>query len=47
MLHYTWSILTVDKNWNSEAVLGWRYTAAELRERVERPPHAEKRPRAL
>ena len=26
---YTWSILT-KKNWNKEAVLGWRYTAAQL-----------------
>ena len=26
---YTWSILTKD-NWNKEAVLGWRYTKAQL-----------------
>jgi hypothetical protein len=42
---FTWSILTVD-NWNSEAVLGWRYTAAALQERLERPPPPDKRPRA-
>ena len=26
---YTWSLLTIE-NWNKEAVLGWRYTAAQL-----------------
>ena len=26
---YTWSLLT-QENWNKEAVLGWRYTAAQL-----------------
>ena len=26
---YTWSLLTRD-NWNKEAVLGWRYTQAQL-----------------
>ena len=26
---FTWSLLTED-NWNKEAVLGWRYTAAQL-----------------
>jgi hypothetical protein len=38
---YTWSILRED-NWNSEVVLGWRYTAAALRER-ERSQPARKR----
>lgn len=36
---YTWSILRAC-NWNAEAVLGWRYTAAELCKRS-----AKKRPR--
>ena len=26
---YTWSLLDA-KNWNKEAVLGWRYTAEQL-----------------
>ena len=26
---FTWSLLTKE-NWNKEAVLGWRYTAAQL-----------------
>ena len=38
---YTWSILRAC-NWNAEAVLGWRYTEAELSKRSK---PAEKRRR--
>ena len=41
---YTWSILT-ESNWNCEAVLGWRYTEAELRKRRENGGPPKKRPR--
>ena len=30
--HFTWCILT-EGNWNAEAVLGWRFSAAELKKR--------------
>ena len=39
-----WSILT-ESNWNCEAVLGWRYTEAELRKRRERGGPTKKRRR--
>ena len=31
--NYVWSVLTKD-NWNKEVVLGWRYSAAELKKRA-------------
>ncbi|KAL1508786.1 hypothetical protein AB1Y20_004881 [Prymnesium parvum] len=34
---YTWCILT-EANWNKEAVLGWRFSGAELKKRKS-PPH--------
>ena len=42
--HYAWSVLRVC-NWNAEAVLGWRFTKAELSKRHERHEQAKKRPR--
>ena len=39
---YTWSILT-KANWNNEAVLGWRYTAAQLAKLSETRAPAGKR----
>ena len=41
---YTWCILT-RANWNVEAVLGWRFTAAELRKRQEAERESGKRRR--
>ena len=33
---FTWVILT-SENWNEEAVLGWRYSARELKKRAAAP----------
>ena len=41
---FTWCILT-KANWNAEAVLGWRFTAAELKKRREAERGAGKRRR--
>ena len=32
--HFTWSILH-EESWNQEVHLGWRFTACELRKRVD------------
>ena len=39
---YTWCILA-EANWNQEAVLGWRYTAAELKKLDARRPTKKRR----
>ena len=39
---FTWSLLT-EQNWNKEAVLGWRYTAAQLAKLAETRERAGKR----
>ena len=41
---FTWCILT-KSNWNAEAVLGWRFSAAELRKRAEAQRDGGKRRR--
>ena len=41
--HYAWIILRAC-NWNAEAVLGWRFTKAELSKRQERNAPAKKQP---
>lgn len=39
---FTWSILT-RANWNEEAVLGWRFSAAELKKRAALQPNPKRR----
>ena len=39
---YTWSLLT-QENWNQEAVLGWRYTPAQLAKLADTCERARKR----
>ena len=39
---FTWAILTED-NWNAEAVMGWRWSKAELKRRKEQPQQKRQR----
>ena len=41
---FTWAILTED-NWNAEAVMGWRWSKAELKRRKEQPQQKRQRGR--